>query len=803
MGALILLLMAMSQKIRQQAVAEQRAKQDETKQLAAQPTEPELPPLVIPRRKPTAADDDEERARREAAEAARAEKIAQRDELRKQAELADEERERLRLEFEQKLTSTRAKLDRERERLRALNDSGSGTDAERARLSAQLKKLSDDEAALLEDEERVKEDEKQLERQAFRLKEELAATRLRIDLSRQKQATQSNEVLLVPYDGASGTLRRPIYIECTGSTLRFLPEKETLTADDLLGFGESFNPLLAASNALLKHWTDQRRSPDDPQPYVLLIVRPSGTVSYYLARRLLARMRVPFGYELVEEDWVLKIPDADARAKMLVRNAINDALTTREVALKSANANGELSGDSQLLTLLKMLKENEKVAERDRTSTAKEFARGHDPLDGGAGSLAGTKGGRARSDGMPRLDPGGSDLIEDVRPGRFRSGADGSGDEVASTGTPRNAGTGSAGSAGADARGQAGGRSRDLPTLDDPPAGASAADAPTRSGATGTRAATDGITGREVDISPSNTATKRPRLPRIGEGETPSEATSDTRPAARPAGIGLAPPGSSTDSGDPRPETPTDGSAPPPRGPAPREVAGGGTPGSGAKAPDVELKGPQPGYATATDRDPKPSTREPAPNVAANSDSPVVATTPSTGSRVPTKRADWPSSTAPGSTPDPGGKLSPVDPNGGVAARSASATFNKGGKLTRRWGKVNGNASLGLEKKVEVHCLADRLLIGPDDAVVHIRSGDKKQDLVDRLTLALDATAQSWGKPPNNFYFVPMLQFIVYPGGQAHYERLSSTVKEWGLPSSMEPARDGAQPRTRFGGNSR
>src|SRR5204863_442504 len=60
-----------------------------------------------------------------------------------------------------------------------------------------------------------------------------------------------------------------------------------------------------------------------PEPYVLLLVRPSGCLNYYVARGFLASLGSNFGYELIEEDWKLSIPKADPVAKTVLKETLD------------------------------------------------------------------------------------------------------------------------------------------------------------------------------------------------------------------------------------------------------------------------------------------------------------------------------------------------------------------------------------------------------------------------------------------------------------------------------------------------
>src|SRR4029077_19813980 len=112
--------------------------------------------------------------------------------------------------------------------------------------------------------------------------------------------------------------------ECSKRGFRFLPEEETLNPLDLQGFRDDYNPLLTGAQVLLRFWTMHRRDSggSEPVPYVLLLVRPSGVENYGIARAYLSSLDANFGYELIEEDWKLRIPAADPVAKNLLKQTL-------------------------------------------------------------------------------------------------------------------------------------------------------------------------------------------------------------------------------------------------------------------------------------------------------------------------------------------------------------------------------------------------------------------------------------------------------------------------------------------------
>ncbi|QDT65400.1 hypothetical protein [Calycomorphotria hydatis] len=133
-----------------------------------------------------------------------------------------------------------------------------------------------------------------------------------------QRSQETPKFSIVPFDGATGTTKRPILLECSKDGIRFVNEDIMLTASDLDGFNAVQNPIQAGVTALNEYWTQQ----DTREPYVLLLVRPEGTIAYYAARMFLQEYRGRTGYELIPDDIEIA-PDApDAEAKERVLTAI-------------------------------------------------------------------------------------------------------------------------------------------------------------------------------------------------------------------------------------------------------------------------------------------------------------------------------------------------------------------------------------------------------------------------------------------------------------------------------------------------
>jgi hypothetical protein len=111
----------------------------------------------------------------------------------------------------------------------------------------------------------------------------------------------------------------------------------------------------------------------------------------------------------------------------------------------------------------------------------------------------------------------------------------------------------------------------------------------------------------------------------------------------------------------------------------------------------------------------------------------------------------------------------------------------------RLWGRARPKASIGLERKLQIRLLADRILIGSKDVAVPVGNGETSAEMLNRVVVGIDRAVEKWGDPPVSFYWQPTIRFVVYPGGNQYYERLHEPLEnQWGLSTTMEYAPDTA-----------
>lgn len=131
---------------------------------------------------------------------------------------------------------------------------------------------------------------------------------------------------VVPYLGKYGTYRQPVYLECRADRIIFQPQGIELTDADFIGSLGPSSPLaivMRATRRTIRQDAGGGRSLKEPYP--LLLVRPDGIGAFYVAREVLANVDVHFGYELIDADWELSFPPADAQLAAVQAQALADA----------------------------------------------------------------------------------------------------------------------------------------------------------------------------------------------------------------------------------------------------------------------------------------------------------------------------------------------------------------------------------------------------------------------------------------------------------------------------------------------
>lgn len=327
MGALIFLLLVTTREIRQRAVAFAAYQADAVKQtqpLLIETPEPVAAPIPIPveiEEPATPAIDGYQLA------------------------LAERERdlERLRAQWRTRVSQLQDELEQRRGEISQRKTRLDGTLESSAVLESEIKKLEEQLGLLAGEAAAAMINVDEAERQS--LEQQIAELKKRLRAAQVADATDDgNRFQVVPFDPQTGTSRRPLFIECTAAGIRFLPENILITAQDMEGFTTRANPLAAGTGALVNYWSvwnlKQPNPRSEPEPYILLLVRPDGIYSYYVAMRMLEPIRTSHGYELIDQSTELKLPEVDQGAKTACQTAVDRLLEQRESIAMSAISSG-------------------------------------------------------------------------------------------------------------------------------------------------------------------------------------------------------------------------------------------------------------------------------------------------------------------------------------------------------------------------------------------------------------------------------------------------------------------------------
>jgi hypothetical protein len=125
------------------------------------------------------------------------------------------------------------------------------------------------------------------------------------------RGSQRSGYAVLPYKGPNGTWRRPIVLECSGNTVKLQPHGPSFSMMEL-------SPLIHPRSSPVVHAIAKEmlqiqgaETPDGAPavPYLVFLVRPDGIRPYYQARARLEPLGIAFGYELIEQDLAVDIPD--------------------------------------------------------------------------------------------------------------------------------------------------------------------------------------------------------------------------------------------------------------------------------------------------------------------------------------------------------------------------------------------------------------------------------------------------------------------------------------------------------------
>jgi len=127
------------------------------------------------------------------------------------------------------------------------------------------------------------------------------------------KASRRSGFAVLPYKGPNGTWRRPIVLECTSGGVKLQPQGLNFT---MLELSPYLHPRSSPFVRAVAHELLHIQSSDTPDgapvvPYLVFLVRPDGIRPYYEARSRLEPLGIAFGYELIEQELSVDIPDFD------------------------------------------------------------------------------------------------------------------------------------------------------------------------------------------------------------------------------------------------------------------------------------------------------------------------------------------------------------------------------------------------------------------------------------------------------------------------------------------------------------
>ncbi|MCA9010711.1 MAG: hypothetical protein KDB01_13260, partial [Planctomycetaceae bacterium] len=139
------------------------------------------------------------------------------------------------------------------------------------------------------------------EQRLHNVRSSLMALRKQVHDAQQTTKSSGTETI-VEFTNTAGTTRTPIVVEVTQSGYTILPAGIHIEPKDMEGFPVSDTPLMAAILAVHR---ERAKDSVTSQPYVLLLVRPDGSEAFYPAQGILANEKIHFGYELIGADQVI------------------------------------------------------------------------------------------------------------------------------------------------------------------------------------------------------------------------------------------------------------------------------------------------------------------------------------------------------------------------------------------------------------------------------------------------------------------------------------------------------------------
>ncbi len=576
--------------------------------------------------------------------------------------------------------------------------------------------------------------------QADALRKRIEDQKMEVERARQAAASRPPSYAIIPYTGPNQTRRRPLYIECREDSIVLQPEGIVLDDDDFRGPMGPGNPLAATVRSMADHIRRHAQSTGEATvPYPLLIVRPNGILTYYVAREALQVLGFDFGYELIEQDWKVEYQTPNPELTRHGQRALEVARQRQRELIAAAP---RLYGSS---TRGRMLS----------GQTPSGGGGGGDDLPGGNGSGRGKSGkGNKGSDssglvvegsGMPGSNVGGNRALG-AYPGQAGNAA-GEGNKARpdASATRRDA-KGQLVQGDPNAQGIGSGNGNGTgPALGEP--GGSATRESDLNGELYGLGPTGGLGGTGNSASgksPGGTSTNVKDLAFRPQGGTPDAGSGNGSGSGNPGTAGGYPVEQSTD--------PTAGLVVP--GQASRDAQ---------MAQQAEDKRPSSGRRPG-EISPRPSLRGGA-----------------TAARGARGQGDGdgagvgsPSGSSSGKAS--GGSGGSGGPSNGPSSGQQSLASRRG----ENWAVPNvGHTVIGVQRPIILECHDDRLVVLPERKVIPLDT--RTIDVIDQLVRVVHDHTNTWGTAGEGFYWRPELVCRVAPDGAQRFAELRDLLDGSGL----------------------
>ena len=144
---------------------------------------------------------------------------------------------------------------------------------------------------------------------------------------KRETAKQVPEVVwsIQPYQGSSGTDRRPIFVECTADRLVLQPLDIVITQQDLRKAVFPGNMLDAALLTIREYWQRFDLEGEAGRAYPLIVVRPDGAKTFQVVKSSLKAWDDEYGYEIIDADKKISFGERDPELAKEVEAAIKEA----------------------------------------------------------------------------------------------------------------------------------------------------------------------------------------------------------------------------------------------------------------------------------------------------------------------------------------------------------------------------------------------------------------------------------------------------------------------------------------------